>query len=319
VPGRTDLPVCPVEAGRHSLKLEFEAGGHRLEMPILLVRGAAPGRTLLVSAGVHGDEYEGIRAILETFGELDPAIMRGSFLAVPVASLPAYHARSRSSPLDGSNLARVFPGRPDGSPTEAIAWHFGNRILPLADLYLDLHSGGIAFAMPTLAGYYAGDPAAREAAYAFGAPVIWRHPTIAPGRTISEALSRGIPALYAEAGGGGRIHPNDLRIYRCGIVNLMRHLGILEGLPETEPPLAVLCGDGDIDRSVLAGSRGFLIPEVDLLDEVRQGQPLGRLLDFAGAVIKRYDAPCDGVVALIHALPQVEPGEPVFLVTGADR
>ena len=75
---------------------------------MLVVRGRLPGPTLVVSANVHGDEYEGVRAIFETFNSLDPGAMSGDLLAVPVVNVPAFWAGTRTSPLDDANLARIF-------------------------------------------------------------------------------------------------------------------------------------------------------------------------------------------------------------------
>lgn len=301
---------------KHSLDLEFAAAGTALRLPVLLVRGERPGPVFAVSAGVHGDEYEGIQTIFEVVEALDPAAMSGDLLAVPVANEPAFWHGTRTSPLDDGNLARVFPGNPNGSPTEAIAWHFDQSILAHADLYLDLHSAGVRCLMPSLIGYDASDERSRIAAEAFGASVIWAHPTVAPGRTISAARARGIPALYTEARGAGRVHPADLRLYRRGVFNLLRHLGILAGEPETVPCQWRLHGDGNIDDSVLATRPGFLISDVELLQTVAEGQTMGRLLDLHGRTLDIFRAPRAGVVALIHACPKVEPGEPLFLVTG---
>jgi predicted deacylase len=301
---------------RYTLDLKFEAGGHSLALPVILVRGARTGKTLVVTAGVHGDEYEGIQAILEISRELDPASMAGDFLAVPVANPPAFWNGTRTSPLDGGNLARVFPGDRQAGPTAAIAWHLTKSILPLADFYLDLHSAGVKCLMPTLIGYDAADERSREAAFLFGTEVVWAHPTIAPGRTISAARAMGIPCLYTEARGAGRIDPDDLQVYRRGVRNLLRHLGIISGVPETVPCRYHLIGDGNIHESVSATKSGFLMPEVDLLEPVNRGRRLGTLVDLKGCTIEEYAAPCDGLVALIHACPLVSPGEPVFLVTG---
>ncbi|MCS6953179.1 MAG: succinylglutamate desuccinylase/aspartoacylase family protein [Bryobacteraceae bacterium] len=303
----------------HSLGLEFSAAGDLVELPLLVVRGRQPGPVLVASAGVHGDEYEGIQAILETTAALDPAAMRGDLLAVPVVHVAAFRQRMRRSPLDGLDLARVFPGRPDGSPSEVLAWHFDRHVLAHADFYVDLHSGGINWEMPLLAGFDDADPRARAAALAFGAPVIWAHPEIPPGRTVSAARARGIPWIYAEARGGGRVHPDDLAAYQCGLMNLMRHLGMLDGESVAREPQIELFGDGNIDAGLTATAEGFLIAEVRLLDEVTAGAPLGRLLDFWGRLIEEYFAPRSGCVVLVHACPYVRAGEPVFLVTGVRR
>lgn len=307
-----------MRAAKRTETLAFTADGHAIELPVLIAQGARPGKMLVVSAGVHGDEFEGVRTIFEVFRELDPAEMAGDFVAVPVANPPAFWNCTRTSPLDGANLARVFPGDANGSPTEAIAYYFDRDILPRADLYLDLHSAGIKCAMPTLVGYHEPDAAARHAALAFGAPVVWCHPSVAAGRTVSAAIARGIPALYAEARGAGRIDPEDLACYRRGVRNLLRHLGILAGAPEVPEPPRLLYGDGNIDSSVSSTQRGFLIPTVELLEPVTRGQILGALVDVYGREVEQFIAPRDGVVALVHACPLVQPDEPLFLITGVD-
>ncbi|MCZ2080474.1 MAG: succinylglutamate desuccinylase/aspartoacylase family protein [Bryobacteraceae bacterium] len=314
-PGSFHLEDFPRSA-RHSLEFQFTAGGQEIGFPVLMVRGDESGPLLLVSAGVHGDEYEGIRAILEIFSELSPANMKGDFVAVPALNTPAVWNCTRTSPLDGANLARVFPGRADGSPTEAIAWHFGQTLLPLADLYADLHSAGVACEMPLLVGYDATDARSRDAAFAFGAPVIWAHPNVPPGRTVSEAKARNVPSIYTEARGAGRIHRDDLSIYKQGLRNLLAHMGITSGSPRAAPSPLHLLGDGDIDQSIPAGHRGFLIPHVSILDAVEKGQKLGDLVDLTGNVLETYTAPVGGRVVLIHACPRVLPGEPVFLLAG---
>jgi predicted deacylase len=301
--------------GRYWISIELRAGTRDLDLNVLLIRGAETGKTLVVTGGVHGDECEGVRAILETFRELDPSEMRGTFLAVPVANAPAFWSGTRVSPLDSANLARVFPGSLNGLPTETIAYWIDQLVLSRADLYLDLHSGGIRFAMPTLVGYYEADPRARDAAFAFGAPVVWCHPLIAPGRTISAAVARGIPALYAESPGGGRISLADLALYRCGLKNLLHHLSILTGKPVPAPVWLHLRGNGDIDQGIQASVRGILISRVRLLEEVTRGQEIGVLVDIGGNVIECLHAPSSGRVVLIHAYPVVVPGEPLFLIS----
>jgi predicted deacylase len=99
-----------------------------------LVRGASAGATLVVSANVHVDEYEGVRAIHEVFDELNPERMAGNPIAAPVLNPPAFWSGTRTSPLDGANLARVFPGDPEGCPSQRLAWHFGKSSVALACL-----------------------------------------------------------------------------------------------------------------------------------------------------------------------------------------
>ncbi len=287
--------------------------------PVLLVRGAEPGPTLVVSANVHGDEYEGVRAIFETFEQLAPEEMRGDFLAVPVVNVPAFWSGRRNSPLDGANLARVFPGNPRGTPSERLAWHFGRAIIGRASFYLDLHSGGVKLLMPSMAGYASTDARARAAAEIFGASVLWGHPSVAPGRTVSFASSLGIPWIYTEARGAGRIHPEDLDMMKRGIRNLLRHLHILDEPFETVAVRARLFGDGNTDLGLSATQDGFLMTTVRILDRVADGQRLGRLVDVTGEVLEEYRAPVGGVVGMIREFPVVQAGDVLFLLAEEEQ
>ncbi len=319
------MPVPMFDPDSHErgdkYSLHLDVPNHeQITIPILLVRGANPGPRLVVSAAVHGDEFEGVRAIFEVVEQIDPAEMAGDLLAVPVANPPAFWAGTRTSPLDGANLARVFPGSPDDGPTPAIAHILGEAVISKADFYLDLHSAGVACLMPTMAGYHSDDPRGRDAAESFGAAVIWGHPEIAPGRTISFAHERGIPWLYTEARGAGRIDSGDLRTFRQGVLNIMRHLAILPGEVEIHTPIRYrLLGDGNIEAGLTCGADGFLIPGVELFDPVEKGQELGRTVNLHGETIETFHSPDTGIVALVRQFPVVKPGDALFVVTGIDE
>jgi predicted deacylase len=302
---------------KHAMDLELGPAAQDMTLPVLLVRGCQPGKTLVVTAGVHGDEFEGVRALFDIYALLNPEQMRGDLVAIPVANPPAFWSGARTSPLDDGNLARSFPGSLNSGPTSAIAHHVAESIIRPADFFLDLHSAGIKLLMPTMVGYDANDPRSQAAALAFGAKVIWAHPNIAPGRTISFAKELGIPWLYTEARGAGRIDPDDLHVFTVGVLNLLRHLSILPGTAPPTPLQAHLFGDGEIDASLLATKRGFFIPNVGLLQEVTPGEKLGRIVDLHGETIETFRAPSKGVVVLMRGFPVVEPGAAMFLLTGS--
>jgi predicted deacylase len=242
--------------------------------------------------------------------------MSGDLVCVPVTNVAAFWAGTRTNPVDGKNLARVFPGSADGSLSDRIAFIVGEEIIAKADLYLDLHSGGVKLEMPTLIGYDSDERSSRAAAIAFGGPVLWGSPFSSPGRTVSVAKDRGVPALYTEAFGAGRIRSEDLLYFHKGALNLLRHLQIVSGAPESGAVEWDLDGSGDIDESIASGHRGFLVPCVRLLDRVKRGDQLGIILDLHGACVETIVANRDGVVVLIHAFPVVDPNEALFLITG---
>src|SRR5699024_8030968 len=143
----------------------------------------------------------------------------------------AWAADSRESPSDGLNLARVFPGDPDGRPTERVAAVLTERLITGSDLVIDLHSAGKGFDMPLLAGYHAGAGPVCErsgaAARVFGAPFLWQHPERSRGRSLSVASDLGIPSFYVEGRGGGQVRRADLTCYVEGVLRVMQHLGMI--------------------------------------------------------------------------------------------
>jgi len=110
-------------------------------IPITVVRNGE-GPTALLSGGNHGDEYEGITALLKLANRLQPEQITGRVIIVPMLNHPAVLNGSRTSPLDGGNLNRAFPGNPAGTLTEKIADYLTRYLVPLCDLALDIHSGG---------------------------------------------------------------------------------------------------------------------------------------------------------------------------------
>lgn len=296
------------------------ADGQWWRLPVLAARGAGDGPTLVVLAGVHGDEYEGVEAIPRAFAEIDPAVLAGTLVMVPACNLPAYEAATRSSPIDGMNLARVFPGKADGTVTERIAHALTERLFRYADFLLDLHSGGVSAEIPTLIGYLHDESdlgqRSRAAAEAFGAPVLWGHPMPIPaGRSISAAMNLGVPWLYTEAAGGGFTRPEDVACFKRGIINLMRHLRMLPEEPEVTAPKWHLVGDGNLDIVMNAPVGGYFRPAVSVLDRVKKGDLLGTIEDFFGECLAEITAQSDGVVIMVRRLRRVHVGDGLVQVT----
>lgn len=294
--------------------------GEVLRLPVLVARGAQLGPTIAVLGGVHGDEYEGPHAVREVFGSLDTSVLSGTFIGAPSANPPAFAAGTRTSPLDGLNLARVFPGSEAGSPTERIAYYLGERVIARSDFLIDLHSSGTSSTIPPLIGYLADGTdigrRSRDAAFIFGAPVVWGHPTMAPGRSTADAASRGIPWLYTESPGGGWLSTDTAAMYARGVTNVMKHISMLPGRAEPQEPEHHLLGDGTLQEGITAREAGFLVREVEPLDRVSEGDVLGRVLGPVGESLEEVRADSSGVVLLVRMTPSVSVGDLLFFITG---
>ena len=302
------------EKARMWLDIAPRAEGGTWRLPFLSVTGAADGPTLLVMAGVHGDEYEGIVAIPRLFEGIQPADLRGRLLMMPVCNVPAYESARRGSPIDGLNLARVFPGQRDGSITEQIAYWICEKLLRQADFMIDLHTGGIAYELPLLAGYVhdesAYGQASLEAARTFGAPVLWGHPPpVPPGRSLSAAYDHGVPCVYTEAPGGSGIDPHVADCFLSGVFNVMKHLDMLSGEQSRQPLRHHLLGHGDLDSVIETPVAGLFQREASPLDEVEAGQRLGVIQDESGGVLAEIVAEQAGVLIMLRGLPRVEAGD----------
>ena len=297
--------------------------GAELNIPMFVIKGTKPGKTIAVLGGVHGDEYDGPQAIRDLYHNLDPKQLTGSFLGVPHSNIPAFEAGTRVSPLDGLNLARIFPGNVNGSITEKIAHSLGVNVIRHANFFIDLHSSGSYMSMPLLIGYHFGSnqlgQQSKRAAFNFGTDVVWGHSDVSKGRTISYAHNLGIPWLYTECPGGGWLDLYHVQKYVSGVKNVMRMLGIVSFRPNKFTPKHYLIGSGDVDKSITTTKTGYLLSYVDLLQNVKKGQPLAKVINISGTEIETIKANSAGVVICMRKTPSVKPDTLAFLITGVDN
>lgn len=314
-----ELDSLPLGKTMLSLPVPDPSGVQHLALSVLVVKGQTAGPTLVLLAGVHGDEYEGVLTIQDVFDQLSPEAMGGTLIAVPVVNPLAYQARTRSTPEDGKNMARVFPGIQSGTITERIAYQIAQHIIPKADLLIDLHSAGTTMTSPTLIGFHQDHTKvgqrAKAAALAFGAPVVWEHPwpNDARGRTITHAQELGIPALYTEASGGVRVSPEVLGIYTGGVLNVMAHLGMIEVRVAVAKAL-YLQGEGNLDATTTFSCEGIFRARVEVLQQVEQGEVVGLVRALDGRVLEEVRASKAGLVVFLRSMPPVKVGEVAVLV-----
>lgn len=296
-------------------------GGEPDEMPLHLHenRSAADGPTVLVLGGVHGDEPGGMRAAQRVIHDLDQ-LKSGRLQVVPVCNPEAAQARTRVSPSDGLNLARVFPGDAGGSRTERIAAAL-TPLIRRVDLLIDLHTASDNNDMPLMAGCVNdGGPAGQQSldlARRCGLPFVWQHPRSAGGRTLSVAHDHGIPALYFESEGGNRFRQDNVDRYVLATRRCLVALGLWD---DSYPDLDVtgqveVHGDGDLDSgSMRAPHDGFFEPQHRAGDSVDSADVIGQILDTAGRCAHNALSPRQGRIMLLHSPSWVHRNDKVALV-----
>ena len=210
-----------------------------MRIPICVVKNG-DGPTALITGGNHGDEYEGPLAVTEWVQTVDLNQVSGRVIALPFMNYPAFRAARRTSPVDGGNMNRIFPGKPDGTLTEKIADYFQQTLLPLAEFVLDYHSGGKTLDFVPLAASHVLDDKAQQdrcaaARDAFGAPYSLSMREIdSTGMYDDAAEAMGKTFVTTELRGGGTNTPNSVGVARQGLRNFLVHSGILQG--KLRPP-----------------------------------------------------------------------------------
>ncbi len=283
------------------------------------ITASAPGPRVVVLGGVHGDETEGVLAAGRIVSD-PPQLVQGRLDVVVVTHEAAFAQDARTSPVDGLNLARVFPGDAHGEPTARLAHHIYREVLEGADLLVDLHTSGSHYDMPFLAGYR-GEPGdgvtlRARAAHAFGADFVWRHPGRSEGRTVSVVDE----AIYVESRGSGRTNPDTVAAYHRGVLGVLAMLGSTNGSVDTTgaPPVLVT-GGGDLDRDMLSvPCDGVFLTRLEPGDAVEEGAVVGTVVDPFGAVLAEVTASTSGRVMALKSRSPVTAGDLVICLAGED-
>lgn len=258
-----------------------------IPIPVWCIRNG-DGPTALLIAGNHGDEYEGQVGLSKLARSIEPENVRGRIIILPHLNLPATEAGRRLSPLDEGNLNRLFPGDPKGSPTQMIADYVASVMLPMADLVLDLHSGGRSLEYMPCSLIRSGGSNEETAklvqlARIFGAPVcsVSDGSGGGGGSTLSAwAQALGTPIITAELGGGGGIHRQGEQLARQGTLRILRHLNILPEIETSAPSVMRLMHVAGREAYVYASTSGIFDPTFDVGDLVQAGSVGGFIHPF---------------------------------------
>jgi len=293
-----------------------------IAVPVTVLRNGA-GPTLVITAGVHGDEYEGQIAVATLARELHDTKIRGRLILLPMLNAPAAEAGLRVSPLDDGNLNRLYPGDPRGTPSEMIAHYHEAVILPLADYAVDLHSGGSSLRYPATLLRGPSHSTAEEAGLrllteAFDLPYAWvftggggREST---ARTAMGAANRkGLVNVMAELGGAGCVTPDVLHRTERGLRRILHALGMLPGhAPDAAQGTRMLHARG----LVAARVPGLFDPVKMIGDSVAEGEVVARLHhpETPGQPPDSVPSPHAGIVLAMRAMAQVRRGDALYQI-----
>lgn len=288
--------------------------------------GDRDGPHLLITGGVHGDEFEPIAAILQLHAEMNSSQIHGRLTLVPCVNEAAYRLARRTAE-DGLDLARTCPGRPDGGVTERVADEL-TQLIRTADYYIDLHTGGIALSVYPLAGYMLHPSPEvlmmqRQMAHAFGLPLIWGTDPSLNGRSLSVARDFNVPAIYAEYLGGGGCNANAVTAYVRGCRNVLASLEITDDsiVCPNHSPLVVedaRLNSGFMQIHHPAPCDGLFQSAVVLGQRVSQGDLLGTITDPSTGRRQSVLAAHAGCVIVLRTLARVVANDSLGVVLETD-
>jgi len=252
-------------------------------VPIAVIANG-DGPTVIAEGGNHGDEYEGQIAICDLIRTIDPARVQGRLILMPTTNVHAVISGTRTSPVDGLNMNRTFPGDVHGSITQQISQFIANEIFPLGNAFLDLHSGGSSLdILPSAVIEPSSDPELYlknvKAARAFDAPLIVVIGNYGDSRTATAtACAAGLTTVGTEMGGGGTVRPEVLSICRRGITNFLAHLNVMENQTKSAAVSEALLYELPGNKAfVYATSDGIFEPYHVNGTNVSEGQEAGRI------------------------------------------
>lgn len=299
------VEVPPGQVRRVRLALTEVAIRIPLPMPVTVVHGRRPGPRVFLTAGIHGDELNGIAIVREVCRLADPDRLAGALLCVPIVNVPAFLARTRDLP-DGTDLNRFFPGHPNGRPAARVAHLVVREIVSACDAGVDFHSAALGRANLPHVRADMDRPEVRAIARAFGTRVVVhkRGHLRSLRRAATEA---GVPTIVLEAGETGRLQKRVVSAGVRGVRNVLVQLGMLAG-GLREPTFQVVVRNSVWVRAQQAGLFELTAAPGDL---VYAGSEIGTYTDPFGPDTRPILSPTTGLVIGVSRHPVCEPGSPL--------
>lgn len=309
------LHICGLKVERgQKLRTYLPVLDTKTEIPVTIINGQNDGPTLLITAGIHGGEYPGIAAAMELGRDISTEDIRGCLILMhPVNIQSFWDRRAFVIPEDGRNLNREFPGDVNGTLSQKTAYLLSQFFFPLADFYVDMHSGDIHEELHPYV-YYPGLPneeiseKSREIAKILDMKFMVK--SMATSGAYNYAAISGVPSILIERGGAGVCLREDIDAYKADIHNILSKLGLC-----SDPIQPRQHNPSDVSNVIYLenDTAGCWFPNFRSGELVKKGDELGLLTDLFGTLIKKYISEQDGVV--LYHCPALAAPQGTILVT----
>lgn len=275
-----------------------------MEVPVHVFRSNEDGPTLLLMAGLHGDEINGIEIIRKLLrGNHFRNLRKGSVIAIPIVNIVSFLNGSRELP-DGRDLNRCFPGSQSGSLGSRIAYDLMHEILPQVDFGVDFHTGGSKINnYPQVRCIYE-DNKNFDLAKLFGAPFTVNS-TYRDKTFRKEASRHGKSILVYEAGESLRFNKLAISEGIAGCLRLMKGLGMIDG-ETVQPQETIMLGD---TRWIRAKASGLFRTTKKYGSFIEKNTVIGTIADPYGESELELRSPDNGYIIGINNQPVINEGD----------
>ena len=293
--------------------------GQHWYVSVLVAVGAKPGKRVVLTSGVHGDEISPVHMIQTVMSQLDPAQMSGTVLAVPDVSRPALEGMARRWPNSGRgidliDINREWPGNENGAsaPSRHAGLLFNRLLRPNADYALDFHTGTTGMDVTAFNLARMELPEVRAMAELFPIDQIFDNPAY-PTILANAYINVGIPALTPEIGASRILDLSMIPLFVEGTMNVLKHHGIIAGaMGRTGKDTNIFIANSG--HTVLATHGGFVELLVKLNDKVKVGQKVAIQRNTFGEVVAEYTSGVAGEVTARRSDATAEPGIPLIAI-----
>ncbi len=283
-----------------------------IDVPVIIERSNTPGPTVLFTAGIHGDEVNGVEIVRQLIAKGINKPKRGTIICIPVINMLGFLNKSRELP-DGRDLNRVFPGHPKGSLASQVAYKLINDIVPQADLIIDYHTGSADRFNSAHIRIVKDNEPLKNLADVFGAPFIMYSKNLK--KSFRSACSKlNIPMLLFE---GGKSYHLDNTISNTGVngaKRILKHLNMLNVKFKSQPPKhkCVIISES---KWIRAKHSGMFRATVKLNTLVEKGTSIGVITDPFGKFSYAVKSSSAGYLFNINEAPLVHQGDALFHIS----
>jgi hypothetical protein len=299
----SDALIDPGTRLRIEIPISNLMSGTPVSLPIVVLHGAAPGPAMWLTAAIHGDELCGIDIIRRVLEILNPKRMAGTVIAVPVVNVHGFNTGQRYLP-DRRDLNRSFPGSPRGSLASRIAHILMSEVIARCSVGIDLHTGSDHRENLPQIRADLDDQNTLELAEVFGAPIAIQS-RLRDGSMRQAATETGATVLLYEAGEAGRFSTRAIRAGSEGVLRVIEHLGIQEGISVPADDVRV----SHRSTWVRASRSGIVHLETSLGAHVVIGETIALIRDPYGKTLGRIAARRSGVIIGVTHNPLVNRGD----------